>query len=269
MVLRTLVVKNVRRECNSRSFILISSASLLFHAGFGGIIGSDDCIYGIPHNQTGVLKIDPATDEVSVLMQDNDEPLPPGQWKWHGGLAASDKIFGYPNNADEVLVVNVKEQRVYTVGDASILQSGRHRIPQDGRYKYLGGSLSPDEKYTYLFPCDAERVLKINNETDELELIGPLLLDGENKYQNGFVSDIDGCLYGIPQRATGILRIDPTDDHVDVMSCGEKMMNTKDKFEGGVMGADGSMYCIPLRTKTCVKIIPAGKESAISTCSTL
>jgi hypothetical protein len=227
---------------------------------FGGIIGSDGCIYGIPHNETGVLKIDPTNDEVSVLIQDNGEPLPSGQWKWHGGLAAGDKIFGYPNNADEVLVVNVREQRVYTIGDASILKSGRHRIPQDGRYKYLGGSLSLDEKYTYLFPCDAERVLKIHNETDELELVGPLLLDGENKYQNGFVSEVDGCLYGIPQRATGILRIDPKDDHVDVMSCGEKMIDTKDKFEGGVMGLDGSMYCIPLRTRTCVKIIPTRKE---------
>jgi len=231
---------------------------------FGGIIGSDDCIYGIPHNQVGVLKIDPSNDEVSVLMQENGEPLPSGEWKWHGGLAAGHKIFGYPNNADTVLVINVKEQRVYTVGDASMLKSGRHRIPQDGRYKYLGGALSLDEKYTYLFPCDAERVLKIHNETDELELIGPLLLDGENKYQNGFVSEIDGCLYGIPQRATGILRIDPTDDHVDVMSCGEKMIDTKDKFEGGVMGLDGAMYCIPLRTKTCVKIIPASKESTCS-----
>lgn len=231
---------------------------------FGGIIGSDSCIYGIPHNQVGVLKIDPTTDEVSVLLPDNDEPLPSGQWKWHGGLAAGNKIFGYPNNADEVLVINVEEQRVYTIGDSMVLKSGRHRIPQDGRYKYLGGALSLDEKYTYLFPCDAEQVLKIHNETDELELVGPLLLDGENKYQNGYVSEIDGCLYGIPQRATGILRIDPKDDHVDVMSCGEQMISTKDKFEGGVMGIDGNMYCIPLRTKTCVKIVPGTKESAVS-----
>lgn len=222
---------------------------------FGGIIGSDECIYGIPHNAVGVLKIDPRTDDVSVLLQ-NNKHLPPGQWKWHGGLAVGDKIYGYPNNADEVLVVNVSDQRVYTVGDASVLQSGRHRIPQDGRYKYLGGALSLDGKYTYLFPCDAERVLKIHNETDKLELVGPLLLDGENKYQNGFLSARDGCLYGIPQRATGILRIDPRDDHVDVMSCGEEIIGTKDKFEGGVMGFDGTIYCIPLRTKTCIRIIP-------------
>ena len=34
---------------------------------FGGIIGSDGCIYGIPHNATGVLRIDPREQEVTVL----------------------------------------------------------------------------------------------------------------------------------------------------------------------------------------------------------
>jgi len=222
---------------------------------FGGIIGSDGCVYGIPHNETGVLKIDPRNDECTIMLQEGGQPLASGQWKWHGGLAAGDKIYGFPNNSDEILVVNVKEQRVYTVGDAGVLQSGRHRIPQDGRYKYLGGALTLDSKYAYLFPCDAERVLKINTSTDELELVGPLLLDGENKFQNGFAAR-DGHLYGIPQRAIGILRIDPSTDHVDLMSCGEDMIGVKDKFEGGVLGLDGCIYCIPLRSKTCVKIVP-------------
>ncbi|KAI2513903.1 hypothetical protein MHU86_287 [Fragilaria crotonensis] len=157
-----------------------------------------------------------------------------------------------PNNADQVLVVNVNTQQVYMVGDSSFLQSGRHRIPQDGRYKYLGGALTLDKRFVYLFPCDAEQVLKIDVTTDEPFLVGPLLLDGENKYQNGFVAR-DGCLYGIPQRALGVLQIDPRDDHVDVLPCSDDMIGTKDKFEGGVMGKDGCIYCIPLRAKTCVR----------------
>ena len=149
---------------------------------------------------------------------------------------------------------------MYTIGDSSILKSGRHRIPQDGRYKYLGGALTSDGRYAYLFPCDAERVLRIDCQTDELALVGPCLLDGINKFQNGF-SGRDGCLYGIPQRAVGVLRITPargdeTEDHVDVIPCGEEMMGVKDKFEGGVLGHDGSIYCIPLKAKTCTKIIP-------------
>ena len=55
--------------------------------------------------------------------------------------------------------------------------------------------MTKDEKFTFLFPCDAERVLKIDNHTLNISLIGPEFLEGENKYQNGFVSR-DGCVYG-------------------------------------------------------------------------
>ena len=161
-----------------------------------------------------------------------------------------------------VLVVNVPDQRVYTIDgnndddddDDGILQnSGRHRIPQDGRYKYLGGAASADNSRVYLFPCDAERVLRIDVATDSLSLIGPPLLDGENKFQNGFAAK-DGCMYGIPQRAMGILKIDPETDDVDVLPC-EGMIDVKDKFEGGVLAGDGCIYCMPLRAKSCVKVV--------------
>jgi len=114
-------------------------------------------------------------------------------------------------------------------------------------------------KFSYLFPCDAERVLRIDNQTYELSLIGPELLEGENKYQNGFVSK-DGAVYAIPQRAAGVLRIIPGyllgggDDQVDVLYCGDEMVHMKDKFEGGVIDLCGNIYCIPLRAKTLMKI---------------
>ena len=228
---------------------------------FGGILGSDGCIYGIPQNASGVLKINPFTQECTVIGED----LGDGMWKWHGGSAINEgkQILGYPNNVDNILVIDVENQKVYTIGDNTILKSGRHRIPQDGRYKWLGGAITLNGKFTYLFPCDAERVLRIDNDTLDLSLVGPELLEGENKYQNGFVSK-DGCVYGIPQRASGVLRIiagyrieNEADDKVDVLYCGDEMVNVKDKFEGGVIDATtGDIYCIPLRAKTLMKIIP-------------
>lgn len=228
---------------------------------YGGIVGSDGCIWGIPHNHSHVLRIDPRSDQVTLLGQgttngsnEGRRPLPDGRWKWHGGLRAGHKIIGFPNNSDTVLVINCSNNHVYTIGDTSILKSGRHRIPQDNGYKYLGGALTRDGRYAFLFPCDAEQVLRIDCVEDTLSLVGPLLLEGENKFQNGFVGR-DGALYGIPQRSCGVLRIVPRsesegEDHVDIMDCGEELIGVKDKFEGGVLGADGCIYCIPLRGKT-------------------
>ena len=236
---------------------------------YGGITGSDGCIYGIPHNATGVLKINPTTQQVTILAEGS---LPEGRWKWHGGLASLDgtKIIGFPNNADSILVIDVPKQHVYTVGDTSLLRSGYHRVPQDGRYKYLGGSLNRVGNLAYLFPCDAEYVVRFDMETNEIKLVGPRLTEGENKFQNGFVGS-DDCIYGIPQRSSGVLRIIPPgvkrydrngvalrddDEYVDVIYCGDDMVTCKDKFEGGVLGFDGKIYCIPLRAKAFVNIIP-------------
>jgi hypothetical protein len=167
-------------------------------------------------------------------------------------------------------VIDVAKQEIRTVGDESTLRSGYHRVPQDGRYKYLGGSLTADGKFAYLFPCDAEYVLRFDMETEEMKLVGPHLTEGENKFQNGFVGK-DGCVYGIPQRGSGVLRIIPPgvkrygrngnvqpddEDHVDVIYCGDDMVSCKDKFEGGVLGLDGNIYCMPLRAKAFVTITP-------------
>jgi hypothetical protein len=64
------------------------------------------------------------------------------------GLAHSYSIL----ETDSILVIDVPKQRVYLVGDGSILKSGTHRVPRDGRYKYLGGALTSDGQYAYLFP---------------------------------------------------------------------------------------------------------------------
>eukprot|EP00873_Tetraselmis_striata_P025574 jgi/Tetstr1/445838/TSEL_033478.t1 len=234
---------------------------------YGGIVASNGAIYGIPHTATGVLKIVPSTGECTVV---GEGRLPAGGWKWHGGLATDDGelIYGFPNNADAVLKVDTRIDEVSLLdGGGSVLASGRHRVPQDGRYKYLGGAVAADG-CVYVFPCDAERVLRIDPRTDELRCIGPLLLEGENKWQNGFRAH-DGCVYAIPQRSRHVLRIvppvaaqsaaptDATDAAVELLDCGDAFTGCKDKFEGGVMGADGCIYCIPLRAKRVLKIEPA------------
>ena len=40
------------------------------------------------------------------------------------------------------------------------------------RYKYLGGAIGCDGNI-YCFPCDAERVLRIDMETETVSTVGP------------------------------------------------------------------------------------------------
>jgi len=196
----------------------------------------------------------PETQEVSVI---GEGLVPHGDWKWHGGLTTSDGkiIYGFPNNADTVLKLDTSTDTLTLIGGPETLQSGRHRVPQDNKYKYLGGAIAPNGKI-FLFPCDAERVLMIDSKTDQVSCVGPYLLEGENKYQNGFCAT-DGCCYAIPQRARGVLKISIVEEkvHVEQLDCGDKIANYKEKFEGGVM-CSGEIYCIPMRAKSVIKIAP-------------
>jgi hypothetical protein len=259
---------------------------------YGGLCSSaNGCIYGIPQNAAGILKITPhasgnaADDLVELFGQDLfPAELKEGDWKWHGGTLdlTGTIIYGYPNNADSVLKIDTnhnKDAISFLRGNnradgTPILQSGHHRVPQDQKYKYLGGAISTIDRCLYLFPSEAERVLRICCATDEMTLVGPKLVEGGNKYQNGFCGS-DGAVYAIPQHSKGILRIEPRVDaengsngngsgnksaepRVEILSCGPTILNTKDKFEGGVMGPkDGCIYCIPLRAKRVVKVTPA------------
>lgn len=182
-----------------------------------------------------------------------------------GGAITADGrfIYGFPNNSDYVLKIDTETDEISFLGGPDILRSGRQRIGQEaGKYKYLGGAVASNE-HLYLFPSDAEQVLSINTRTDELKLVGPLLLEGRSKFQNGFCAR-DGSVYGIPQNSRGVLRISPNKDDphlepdVDLLYCGEQLVSTKDKFEGGVLGPkDGCIYCMPLRAKRALKVIPA------------
>lgn len=220
---------------------------------YGGLKANNGAIYGIPQTARGVLKIVPETGECTIIGNLED-----GGWKWHGGVIAGDGslIYGVPCNADTVLKIDTRTDTVTTIG--SDLKSGRHR--DDDKYKYLGGGIAADGK-VYFFPSDAERVLCVDPETDECKLVGPIFMEGINKWQNGFTTR-DGAVYAIPQRGHGVLRIEPApkgsgeDARVSSLWCGGIDPDMTDKFEGGVMGSDGCIYCIPLRAKAVLKIIP-------------
>jgi hypothetical protein len=71
-------------------------------------LGVDGCIYAPPYTATGVLRIDPRTDNVQVIGH-----FPYGGYKWHGGLLAKSTgvIYAFPAHSNEVLCIDTNVDR--------------------------------------------------------------------------------------------------------------------------------------------------------------
>jgi hypothetical protein len=216
------------------------------HKWYGGTVGSDNCVYGVPLCAPSVIKIDPARQQVTTIGD-----LPAGGHKWHGAVASADgtSIIGIPSNADTVLRIDVDSQEL---SQLPFEYSCAHRA--DRKYKYLGGVLGPDDN-VYAIPSDADRVLRINPRSGECTEIGESLLGrvgrDHNKYQNGFLAD-DGRIYAIPLKADRVLCIDPQTEEVSTI--GDEELVGFEKWEGGVLAENGAMYCMPLNAKHVLKI---------------
>ena len=229
---------------------------------YGGLLGGDGCIYGVPQCADGVLKIDPATQEVTTF------GAVPGGWKWHGGVVAEDgTIWGIPSNSDEVLRIDPFNEELSML-PFDYTYTCHHRA--DGKYKYLGAVLAGDG-CIYCIPSDADRVLKIDPVSRRCVEIGESLSGrvsrDRSKWQNGFLGR-DGCVYGIPLHADAVLRVDPMTDEVSTLSISSGASGAAadglvgfEKWEGGVTTEDGTMFAMPLNSKHVLQIV-AGDSSA-------
>ncbi|HNO25308.1 MAG TPA: hypothetical protein PKK94_20180, partial [Leptospiraceae bacterium] len=80
----------------------------------GGVYAPNGKIYGIPHNSTTVLVINPAANSASTFGS------LAGGAKWHSGvLAPSGKIYGIPASSTSVLVIDPSTDTTYTFGSLS------------------------------------------------------------------------------------------------------------------------------------------------------
>ena len=234
---------------------------------YGGLLGCDGSIYGMPQNAGSVLRINPAAGEDGIVTLHGE--LGEGGHKWHGGGAAAGGkvIFGIPCNQDQVLRVDPPaspdgEPSITLLGDATIVKTGRHR--SDRKYKFLGAVADDINGYLYFIPSGADRVLRVNVATNELEEVGPHLEDGnlervhQNKWQNGFFSTVDSCVYAIPLNGDRLLRIDPTlEGQPSVETLGPSTPGVE-KWEGAVVGKNGVAYSCPNNYKGILKIVPPG-----------
>eukprot|EP00986_Skeletonema_menzelii_P003583 scaffold1118_cov150-Skeletonema_menzelii.AAC.29 len=225
---------------------------------YGGIKGLDGCVYGMPYNATGVLRINPKDDSVEVLGN-----YPRGGYKWHGGLLAPQTgiIYAFPAHSNEVLCVdtNVRED---STGDESwrvnTIPIKRHEgdtDPPDLSYKWLGGSYGADS-CIYGMPSDATSILRIDPFKNEATTFGKVS-STRNKFQGGVLSSVDKCVYAVAADADCILKID-TDPNTPLTLdlIGKDFEDVDDKWQGGFVGRDNKIYAIPENITKVMVITP-------------
>jgi len=216
---------------------------------YGGLLGDDNAIYGIPYNAAGVLRIDSKNDSAKIIGPNYGI----GNYFWHGGIKCSGKIYAHPSHAETVLVIDTTKE-----GDISELKIHRAAYDKDKRknYKWLGGTRGADGNI-YCPACDASSILKINVLTDHCETLGYAGTD-KNKFQGGILGR-DNCIYCIPANGLSVCRIATNkniEDGKNSVQLIGKLSFHKDKWQGALEGKDGSLYFIPENGYRVMRVTP-------------
>lgn len=217
---------------------------------YGGIVGDDNAVYGVPYRACAVLRIDTTNDTAELIGPNYGI----GNFYWHGGIEKSGKIYAHPSHANTVLVIDT---RIESKGIISELEIHRAEYDDDRRknYKWLGGSVGADGNI-YCPACDTSAILKINASTDHCETLG-FAGTGKNKWQGGILGR-DNCIYCIPANGNQICRIatDPAiEGETPVQLIGD-LPTQPDKWQGAAMGRDGSLYFIPENGYRVMRLTP-------------
>jgi hypothetical protein len=228
---------------------------------YGGILGQDNAVYGVPYRSCAVLRIDCATDTAALVGPDYGC----AGYNWHGGLQVNGKIYAHPSHApDSVLVIDTNPDRVGDKNICSELKIRRADYDTDTRenYKWLGGSIGADGNI-YCPACDASAVLKIDTTTNECTTFG-FAGTLKNKWQGGILAR-DECIYCIPASGRHVLRIatSPGIQGENPIQLVGEVPAHKDKWQGGHVGKDGCLYFIPENGYRVLKVTPPKKPPAI------
>jgi hypothetical protein len=171
----------------------------------GTVVGSDDCVYGIPNTATRIVKFDPANpDSTSTVGEEVKEGFYCGFECWHYILGCDGKIYS-ANRFGQVLQIDTTHGDYTWIGD-----------PIYSDYRVEAGWGDPTigaDKCIYWPPSGANRVLKFDPETQQLPSLvgGHLEVEGRGKWLGGALAS-DGVIYCFPYAATQVLAIDPLEE---------------------------------------------------------
>lgn len=204
----------------------------------GGVLATNNCIYGIPYNATSVLKIDTSDDTVSTFGSVS------GVTKYWGGvLAPNGNIYCIPLDATNVLKIDTVNDTVSTIGSLS------------GSGKWCGGVLGTNN-CVYGIPYGSTSVLRIDTSNDAITTFGSL--SGATKWIGGVLTP-SGNICGVPFSSAFALDIDTANDAAATFG---PSISGVTKWRGGVIGITGAVYGIAAtNTASCRVDLDAGTVS--------
>ncbi|MFN9983647.1 MAG: hypothetical protein ACK53Y_27225, partial [bacterium] len=93
---------------------IVSEIGPTFHGQnkwYGGILGDDGAVYGIPYTASGVLRIGHSSNNgensynIRVIGS-----FPQKQYLWHGGIKSpyNGAIYAFPSHANQVLKISTR-----------------------------------------------------------------------------------------------------------------------------------------------------------------
>ena len=183
-----------------------------------------------------------------------------GREKYLGGELGSDGfIYCIPGFAKRVLRICPTTKTTKYVGPCF----------GGAPFKWLRSVTCPISNAIYGLPCHHDGVLKIEpgvlqedgvsyRECD-ISLIGlGSCGTGDWKFHGAVLSPRDGCFYCIPQFAEQVLRIDPKSDGCSLIGA---RFPGRNKWYGGLLGADNRIYGVPQNATGVLRIDPANSNN--------
>lgn len=206
---------------------------------YGGILGDDNAVYGMPYRTCSLLRIDTETDTATIVGPDHGCKL----FNWHGGAKVNGFIYAFPSHANTVLKIDTSMQSKGQISTLLDIHRADYDNDTNTNYKWLGGAIGADGNI-YAMPADASAVLKIDTTTDHCSTFGFVGTE-KNKWQGGILSQSDGCIYCIPADGETVLRIDSRPEGNNAVARLGNLPSRKNKWQGAFFGKDGVMYAIP------------------------
>jgi hypothetical protein len=208
----------------------------------GGVLGSNNKIYGIPYSSTDILIIDPIAGTASRSAMGASLT---GAGKWAGGVLGSDnKIYGIPFGATDILIIDP------VAGTASRSSMGADLSDTN---KFIGGVLGSDNKI-YGIPFDSLDILIIDpaEGTATRTDFGLGNLWDYSQWYGGVLAS-NNKIYCMPNSVADILIIDPIGEKASRSSMGADF-SSSNQYRGGALGSDNKIYGVPFDVGTILNI---------------